>query len=247
MPKKTSYTEVKEYINNIGYTLVTSETDYKNTMTPIFIKCNNNHTYKTIFSTIKHTNSRCLECRNLHTKSFEFIKNSVEKFGFKLLTEKKDYVDTKTKLQVECQNNHISYKRYNDISQGHTRCRQCYFNFNRGKNHVKYLDDRSQLILLRVIRTCRSKSWIKNNMKSDPNYEDFIQDPVKYNLDHIIPLYLFLKLILDFKLNEQEIKKIINKKENLQILTSHQNKIKNSKGSIFEAAQYLMLNGIKLV
>jgi hypothetical protein len=84
-------------------------------------------------------------------------------------------------------------------------------------------------------------------MKTDPNYNNFLLNVGGYTLDHIIPVKLFCKLHTNYNLNEEHTKNIINRRDNLQLLTKDENFKKAAKGSIYEAAQYLMLNGIKFI
>lgn len=56
---KHSYNDIKNYIENEGYELLSNE--YKNAQTKIKIKCNNNHIYKVKFNDFKN-GSRCPVC-----------------------------------------------------------------------------------------------------------------------------------------------------------------------------------------
>ncbi len=71
--------------------------------------------------------------------SFEFVKNYIENKGWKL--HSKEYINVKSKLNIECPKGHKYSVRFNSFKSGH-RCRICYnekqrFIFNYIKNYIK--------------------------------------------------------------------------------------------------------------
>ena len=82
-------------------------------------------------------------------------------------------------------------------------------------------------------------------MKDDLKYQDFLLNPKDYVVDHIIPVKLFCQLYTKYNLNEEQVKEIVNRRDNLQLLTWKKNWKKFTKGSsLFEATQYLINNGV---
>jgi len=57
--------------------------------------------------------------------TYKFVKEQIEKEGYKLLST--EYKNIETKLKLQCPENHIFYIRYHDFQQGH-RCRLCHIN-----------------------------------------------------------------------------------------------------------------------
>ena len=115
-----------------------------------------------------------------------------------------------------------------------------------GENNPQYNPSREEVKLNKRIRSTRSFKWVKDNMSHDPNYEDYLVNQKNYHVDHIIPISIFGKIVQHYNLDESIIKKIINSKDNIQILKKEENIKKYCQGSIFEACQFLMLNSIKL-
>lgn len=118
---------------------------------------------------------------------------------------------------------------------------------NSGENAKNWNPNREELKLVQRLRKSFGRMWVINNMKHDPNYNDMLLNKNKYNVDHIIPVSIFRDIVVEYDLDPDIIRTIINKKENLQLLTKEENTIKSNKGCLFKACQYLMLNGIKLI
>lgn len=123
--KKYTYEEVKEYIEGFGYVLLSKE--YKNSVSKLLIKCPKGHIYETSFSCFKSKESRCLECRNNEKSekmkfSYEYVKEYIESFGYKLLS--KEYINCRTKLLIECPKGHKYNVIFSSFKQGN-RCPDC--------------------------------------------------------------------------------------------------------------------------
>lgn len=240
MSKKLTYDEVKEFIELKEYKLI-SDT-YVNANQKILIMCKCGYKYEVVFASFK-SGRRCPRCSKKERYSYEFVKEYFEKEGCELLET--EYINNHTHMKYICKNKHIIYTTFNKFKSGY-RCRICWDEYNTGENHVSWNPNKNEMNLYRRIRKKLSKNYINLYMKDDLNYNNYLLKEKKYHIDHIIPVQCFVKLTTEFKLNEIDIKKIINQRNNLQLLTEYENMSKGAKGSIFEAAQYLMLNGIKL-
>ena len=73
-------------------------------------------------------------------------------------------------------------------------------------------------LLQKRIRKTFKNSWILNNMKDDPNYNNFLLNPKDYVIDHIFPIKAFCEYMLENNIDEKIIKPIANHRNNLQIL-----------------------------
>ena len=126
--KKLTFEEVKKYIENHGYTLLSTE--YKNNKTKINIKCPKGHIFDMKFNSFK-SGVRCPVCCGNQKLSYEYVKKYIENYEYKLLS--KSYKNNRTKLEVMCPEGHIFSVRFNNFKNG-SRCPICY-------GHVKYSYD----------------------------------------------------------------------------------------------------------
>lgn len=240
---RVDFSKVLEKFKEFGYLVHTKENEYINGNSKLDIICKQGHKNKKSFHDFM-ANSGCQECSGRKKLTYDYIKNYIESFDFKLISS--EYINSSSKLEVRCSNNHMYKVTWDDFKQGY-RCKQCYLNNNKDENHPRWNSNRKYIKLNRELRIKKSRNWIIKNMKDDPNYNSFLLNPKNFHLDHIIPINIFTELFIYYKnLNRTDFKTIINFKDNLQILTKEENLKKYSKGSIFKATQYLMLNGVKL-
>lgn len=239
--KPFTHEHVFNYYKDHGYIL---ESEYKGVAHKDELICPNGHKIYMTFNDFKNQETRCGECSRFEQKlTHEFVENYYKERGYTLLTQ---YVNNSTKNTLLCPKNHKITMTFNNFKNIKQRCGKCYRENNRGENHPNWNPDREEIDLNSRIRGGRSKVWIINNMKDDPNYNNFIKNPNDYVVDHIIPVKLFCKLYTKYNLDETEVRKVINKRINLQLLTQKQNSDKNTKGSIKEAKQFLSEHGIQL-
>ncbi|MGV3216636.1 hypothetical protein ACEE02_07065 [Clostridium perfringens] len=115
---ETAKLEFEEMVENEGYKLLG---EYKSALTKVEIQCDKGHRYFVKPSDFK-TGCRCPICYNNHieTTKLEFIKQ-VESEGYTVIG---DYVNSKTKLELECNKNHRYSVAPNDFKKGN-RCPHC--------------------------------------------------------------------------------------------------------------------------
>jgi hypothetical protein len=70
--------------------------------------------------------------------TYNEVKSTFEKEGYKLLST--DYINSKSKLMVKCNNGHIFHIRFNDFQQGHG-CRKCAILSNNQKFSYDYIKE----------------------------------------------------------------------------------------------------------
>lgn len=237
---------IKKYSLLDGTICISEATDYKNQRSKINFICPIcKNIYSTGFGNFKNQNCRCPICCGNIKKTIEEIKQCALLDGTICTSE--EYVNNHEKLSFICSLcNDIYYMRYGDFQQGQ-RCKACGYKKRSGKNHYNFNPNREEIPLNHRLRNPRKKSWIIKYMKGDPNYNIFLQSPDIYTVDHIIPVSLFCQLHTKYKLKETQVKKIVNQRDNLQLLTFDENRNKWDKGSsILEASNYLINNGIVL-
>jgi len=243
--EKLTYEYVYNYFKEQKCELL--ETEYINSATKMRYRCECGEESLITFANFQK-GRKCRKCsfKRASAKikhSYYYVYNYFKENNCELLES--EYINNKTKMKFKCRCGNESLIRFSDFKRV-CRCKDCFYNNNTGENNSRWNKNREELSIHDRIRIRHNKSWIKKYMKNDPNYNQYLINPKEYHIDHIIPVSIFSKFVFYYNLNEQLIKKIINKIENLQILPAKENMTKKAKGSIFEAAQYLMLNGIKL-
>lgn len=128
MPKRLSYGEVKEYIEEEGYSLISEE--YINASTSLTVKCDKEHEpYKVRFSNFK-TGKRCPACaiiKRNESKRIDpkVVKEEVEQTGYTLLEIKEGSKCKHKRMIVKCDKLHDPYEvSYQNFKKGR-RCPYC--------------------------------------------------------------------------------------------------------------------------
>jgi len=120
---KHTYEYVKEQIESVkGYKLLSKE--YINAHTKLKIKCSLGHEYEVTYNNFQQK-QRCKKCINKKRKNkltYSYVKQQIEKEGYKLLSKK--YKDNGTKLKLQCNKGHKYKTVYGNFQQG-KRCSIC--------------------------------------------------------------------------------------------------------------------------
>lgn len=116
---KYTLEDVKEYIENNGYELLSSE--YEKVSDYITVKCDKGHIYDTKFANFQQ-GKRCSYCKRNHRLTYEEVKLYIESFGEKLIS--KEYKNNRTKLIIQCKKGHIYECSLDNFKKGN-RCPQC--------------------------------------------------------------------------------------------------------------------------
>jgi len=112
--KKLTYEFVKEQIESVkGYKLLSTE--YINANTKLKIQCDKGHEYNNTYGHF-YTGQRCPVCVGNQKHSYEYVKGEIESKGYKLLS--KEYINSRTKLRLECPKGHECKLDYHDFKKG---------------------------------------------------------------------------------------------------------------------------------
>jgi len=115
--KKHTYEYIKRQFTNKEYTLLSKE--YKNNNTKMDVKCPKGHEYKSAYANFQQ-GQRCPTCRIENWRlEYDHVKNQIEKEGYKLISDV--YIDSKTKLKIQCSIGHDYEITYNQFQAGN-RC-----------------------------------------------------------------------------------------------------------------------------
>jgi len=117
---KHSYEFAKGIIEKEGYQLLSKE--YHNAHEKLRMLCDKDHEFEMKFYCFYNNNQRCSVCFGTPKKTYDFVKEQIEKTGYKLLST--DYKGNKVKLKIQCDQGHEYEPHYNSFQQGR-RCNKC--------------------------------------------------------------------------------------------------------------------------
>jgi predicted Zn-ribbon and HTH transcriptional regulator len=152
--KRWTYEKVKEYIEEFGHKLLSDE--YKNNYTKLLVQCPLGHKYEVTFNSFKDSNSRCPYCSGKVKHSYEYVKDYIESFGYKLLSD--EYKNSRTKLLVECPEGHKYEVTFYNFKNSNSRCPECAkYSYEEIKEYIEgfgykllsteYINNKSKLLL----------------------------------------------------------------------------------------------------
>lgn len=233
MAKKYTYEEVKQIIESHGYKLISTE--YINCKTKIEVECPDGHRYFVTFDVFCQGN-RCPECSNNTPRDYEYVKSTIESYGYKLLSP--EYINCKTKIELECKDyKHTYFVTFDKFCQGN-RCPICKYINMKGENNPNWNPNREEIALNDRIRKSFDTPWVIKHMKEDRLYNDYVQNPDIHCVDHKEPIAAFCKLIKIFQ--EDYLRDMANHRSNLQILTRTDNGKKSDKYNTYSFINYVM-------
>jgi len=114
--KKIDFSEIKNAFEKIKYTLKTEEKDYINSKQKLEYICDKGHEHSITWNDFQQ-GSRCSYCVGCKI-DFSEIKNEFEDIReCELITEEKDYINSKQKLEYICPNGHEHSISWNNFQQ----------------------------------------------------------------------------------------------------------------------------------
>jgi len=116
---KLSYEYVKNYIESLGYSLLSSE--YVNSSEKLKIRCKNNHIFHMSWSNLT-LGKKCIYC-NGKRHYYDDVKRYVEKEGYELLNQNDENINYR-KLMFRCKNGHVFNTSYWNFKKNQ-RCKKC--------------------------------------------------------------------------------------------------------------------------
>ena len=117
--QKLTYNEVKEYIENFKYKLLSTE--YINNRTKLKLECSKGHIFEMTFNNFKN-GARCPYCNGNVKLTYNEVKKYIESFGYKLLS--RNYENNHSKLKIMCDKGHIYETSFKVFKKGF-RCPHC--------------------------------------------------------------------------------------------------------------------------
>lgn len=140
------YGYVKECIEKEGYELISTE--YKNSKEDkLKIKCPKHGVFEMRFNSFKQ-GQRCPKCgvenrANMKRHDYNYIKEYIESYGYKLLST--EYINSFKKLKIQCNKGHIFYMSFNNFKAGY-RCNIC--NQSSGESEINKVLDKNSIVFI---------------------------------------------------------------------------------------------------
>ena len=218
------------------------ENSYKNNKTKMLCRCMicNKESYKTLDSVLK--NKKCIHCYEDESRyKYEDIYNIFKTHNCELL--EKEYKNRETPMKYRCECGRIAYIRFKSFQQG-KRCYICGLYKISGEKNGNWDEFKVGKKLTDRLRRSFNEQSIKKLLHDDPNFENWKLNPAQYEVDHIIPVKAFAILVRDYNLDEVHVRFLINKRENIQLLTEKENREKGDKHNIMEDIEFLEIRGV---
>lgn len=138
---RISYLEVRDYLKQNDYELLTQEKNYTNNRTVLQIQCNKKHVFTTRFADFKNKKVRCKTCStNKNTekqrKDLSFIRDFIDQNTTYTLISK-EYTNNKSPIELQCDKHGLFITNWNRISSG-VGCKNCATIIS--KQHQQILD-----------------------------------------------------------------------------------------------------------
>jgi len=185
--KKLTIEYVKEYVEGFGYKCI-SDVYIGSKIEKLEFQCPSGHVYKARWSCFQ-SGKRCPICYGNKKKTIEEIRQHVEEYGYRCLSEK--YVSCKKKLEFLCDKGHI-YKARRSYFQSGRRCPICSNNKHKekmtGENHPNWRnysdEDRKNFESYKAeVTQVTNINYIKYFYFINPSKLE--RGKSKYHLDHI--------------------------------------------------------------
>ena len=155
--KRKTHDEVRLVFNNNGFTLLG---DYINSRVPIKCKCKNGHeTYKSYDNVRKNNGCKACVSEQLHRDRVIDFKSVVDEFkvrGYEVLSDKKDYKNSHSKIKFKCSTGHVNYIRITNFRQGRG-CKEC--GVKRKEFHWKWNDSLTDHERINGRDSVKTRDW----------------------------------------------------------------------------------------
>lgn len=171
--RKLNYDIVKHNIEKEGFKLLSKE--YKNTHSKLSLKCPVGHEFKMQYANFQQ-GQRCPKCAGIMKYTYEEVKEYIESFGYKLLSDK--YVNNLELLEISCPKGHKFKMSFSSFKTG-SRCPKC-LGKQLSYNEVKEKIESIGYILLSEEYTIAKD---KLRMRCDKGHE-FEMSLTKFNAGH---------------------------------------------------------------
>jgi hypothetical protein len=179
--KKHTLDEVKEYVKNDGYIILSTE--YKHARSKLNTQCSKGHLFEMSFNGFQQ-GYRCPVCANNIKLKIEDIKIYIKSEGYSLLST--EYKRISEKLRFQCPKGHQFTMKLDNFKHGKQRCPLCRCMKNGSKsekdvlNYVKFLYDGKIVENTRkIIKNYWTNHWLELDI-----YLPDINKAIEFNGTH---------------------------------------------------------------
>lgn len=200
MAKRLQYNDVKSFIENEGYNLISD--NYINNSIPLEMICPKGHICHISFGNFKIRHRRCSKCYGNRKLTHIDIEYELNTKGYSLLS---NYTNANEKIEVLCPNNHKWKTTWGKIQSGRS-CPYCSGKFNNldtlrslieSEDGYKLLSDDCRLLSDRLTIQCKNHHIYEatgntfkqghrcpycNESKGEKNISEIL---IKYNINFI--------------------------------------------------------------
>jgi hypothetical protein len=130
-----TYEEVKNYLEQEGYTLISQE--YHNSNEDLEMVCINGHTLITTYNRFKNCNVRCRLCQNKLPNKGRTIRRReavieiVKINGYEIINESFEYKNVYSRFLVRCIKGHEFETCFENLRKSNFSCQECYYDTKR--------------------------------------------------------------------------------------------------------------------
>ena len=136
MGRRISYEEIKECVEKEGYKILTNK--IINAKEMFLVECSKGHRYETNYYRFK-AGYRCPYCARNKKLTYDYVKEYIESYGYKLLST--TYTRALDKLTIQCPEGHIFERTFSKFKQTN-KCPYCSkgarkFTYNEVKEYIE--------------------------------------------------------------------------------------------------------------
>lgn len=178
MPKKLTYEQVKNYIEENGYVLLSTE--YVNSVDKLILMCPNGHQYKASYGKFQN-GRRCPVCSNCVKIEKEDVNALLNSSNYTLIS---DFQNSNVPIVIECPYGHEWRVTFQKFKLGR-RCPKCIGDQRTGKGHVtwdtemvrEYLSKEKYVLISDVYNNAQEKITVKcdNNHQIEIYWTHFLK------------------------------------------------------------------------
>ena len=143
---RVGYLKVVKYIQDCGFTILTSSREYKGVSTLLDIKCSKGHNQQVSYEVFKKRVTKCVEC--YQDEKLCIAKNKASKLGYVL--HDNTYIGKNMHLDITCDKGHKWHPTYDSFIYADTKCLHC--QYSRGEDMIEDILNKYHIMYIKQYR-----------------------------------------------------------------------------------------------